>query len=119
MLLPEMRMVDPPAAAFSATALFAIVERSMLTVVLATERLTALPPLPEMIDLVTLTMILSMHHNCGGVGQRIAAVRQRRDVRRRKDNAVVADVCRRQDFVQRRDCFLLNRTCPALFRQVA
>src|SRR6266568_8506499 len=58
MLLPEMRMVEPLAAAFSATALFAIVERSMLTVVLAAERLMALPRLPEMIDLVTLTNTL-------------------------------------------------------------
>src|SRR6266446_4161623 len=58
MLLPEMRRVEPLAAAFSATALFAIVERSMLTVVLAAKRLTALPPLPEMIDLVTLTNTL-------------------------------------------------------------
>src|SRR6266568_8515579 len=58
MLLPEMRMVEPLAAAFSATALFAIVERSMLTVVLAAKRLMALPRLPEMIDLVTLTNTL-------------------------------------------------------------
>src|SRR6266446_4783412 len=58
MLLPEMRMVDPLAAALSAAVLFAIVERSMLTVVLDAKRLTALPPLPEMIDLVTLANML-------------------------------------------------------------
>ena len=55
MLLPETRIVEPLAAALSATALFAIVERSMLTVVLDVKRLTALPPLPEMIESLRLT----------------------------------------------------------------
>src|SRR6266700_32351 len=58
MLLPEMRMVAVLAPALSATALFAIVERSMLTVVPGAAALTALPPVPEMVDPVTLTNTL-------------------------------------------------------------
>src|SRR6266700_477243 len=58
MLLPEMRMVAPLAAAFSPVPLFAIVERSMLAVVLDALAKTALPPLPEMVDLVTLAYML-------------------------------------------------------------
>src|SRR5467141_833241 len=58
MLLPDIRMVEPLAAAFSATALFVIVERSMLTVVLAASARTALEPLLRMVDLVTLAKTL-------------------------------------------------------------
>src|SRR6266702_601893 len=51
MLLPEARMVEP-LPAFRPAALFAIVERSMLTV--DRKALMALPALPEMIDSVML-----------------------------------------------------------------
>src|SRR5438552_3617162 len=59
MLLPEMRMVAPLPAACSAVPLFAIVERSILAVEFVKTK-TASPPLPEMIDLVTLTNTLEL-----------------------------------------------------------
>ena len=54
MLLLAVRMVAPLAAALSATALFAIVVWSTLAVVLPAAATTALPPLAEMIDSLTL-----------------------------------------------------------------
>src|SRR6266702_8551901 len=54
MLLPDMRMSAPPPMANSPVPLFAIVVRSMLMVAFA-PALTALSPLPEMIDWLTLT----------------------------------------------------------------
>src|SRR6266436_4941782 len=54
MLLLAMRMVAPLTAALSAIALFAIVVWSTLAVVLPAAATTALPPLAEMIDSLTL-----------------------------------------------------------------
>src|SRR6266700_1654069 len=54
MLLLAVRMVAPLTAALSATALFAIVVWSTLAVVLDAAATTALPPLAEMIDSLTL-----------------------------------------------------------------